>query len=54
MMLVGAALGRGEQVESSLYSKSFRHLYRTGKIADFDKVGAADDAAVGAAAGEIS
>jgi precorrin-4/cobalt-precorrin-4 C11-methyltransferase len=47
MMLVGAALGRGAQVESSLYSKSFRHLYRTGKIADFDKAGAADDAAVG-------
>ena len=28
MMLVGAALGTGAQVESSLYSKDFKHLFR--------------------------
>jgi len=31
MMLVGAALGDGEQVESSLYSKDFKHLFRAKK-----------------------
>ena len=31
MMLVGAALGNGEQVESSLYSKDFKHLFRAVK-----------------------
>jgi precorrin-4/cobalt-precorrin-4 C11-methyltransferase len=31
MMLVGAALGKGEQVESSLYSKDFKHLFRAVK-----------------------
>ena len=31
MMLVGAALGHGEQVESSLYSKEFTHLFRVVK-----------------------
>ena len=31
MLLVGAALGHGEQVESSLYSKNFKHLFRTVK-----------------------
>lgn len=31
MMLVGAALGKGEQVESSLYSKDFKHLFRAKK-----------------------
>jgi precorrin-4/cobalt-precorrin-4 C11-methyltransferase len=31
MMLVGAALGSGEQVESSLYSKDFKHLFRAVK-----------------------
>jgi precorrin-4/cobalt-precorrin-4 C11-methyltransferase len=33
MMLVGAALGKGEQVESSLYSKDFTHLFRVVKKA---------------------
>lgn len=28
MLLVGAALGRGEQTESSLYSKDFTHIFR--------------------------
>lgn len=28
MMLVGAALGHGEQVESRLYSKDYKHLFR--------------------------
>ncbi|KAF3997056.1 precorrin-4 C(11)-methyltransferase [Glaciimonas immobilis] len=31
MMLVGAALGDGQQVESSLYSKEFTHLFRVVK-----------------------
>jgi precorrin-4/cobalt-precorrin-4 C11-methyltransferase len=31
MMLVGAALDRGAQVESSLYSKDFTHLFRVVK-----------------------
>lgn len=31
MMLVGAALGQGEQIESSLYSKDFSHLFRAVK-----------------------
>jgi precorrin-4/cobalt-precorrin-4 C11-methyltransferase len=31
MMLVGAALGSGAQVESSLYSKDFKHLFRAVK-----------------------
>jgi precorrin-4/cobalt-precorrin-4 C11-methyltransferase len=31
MMLVGAALDRGRQVESSLYSKDFTHLFRVVK-----------------------
>jgi len=31
MMLVGAALGKGAQVESSLYSKDFTHLFRAVK-----------------------
>ena len=31
MMLVGAALGTGAQVESSLYSKDFKHLFRAVK-----------------------
>ncbi|QRX84147.1 precorrin-4 C(11)-methyltransferase [Glaciimonas sp. PAMC28666] len=31
MMLVGAALDHGEQVESSLYSKEFTHLFRVVK-----------------------
>lgn len=31
MMLVGGALDRGEQVESSLYSKDFTHLFRVVK-----------------------
>jgi precorrin-4/cobalt-precorrin-4 C11-methyltransferase len=33
MMLVGAALGKGTQVESSLYSKDFTHLFRVVKKA---------------------
>ncbi|MDO8437696.1 MAG: precorrin-4 C(11)-methyltransferase [Nitrosomonadaceae bacterium] len=28
MLLVGAALGHGEQIESSLYSRDFKHLFR--------------------------
>jgi precorrin-4/cobalt-precorrin-4 C11-methyltransferase len=48
MMLVGAALGRGGEVESSLYSKSFRHLYRTGKKADAQSRCPVDGDAVGA------
>lgn len=31
MLLVGAALAQGEQVESSLYSKDFKHLFRSVK-----------------------
>jgi precorrin-4/cobalt-precorrin-4 C11-methyltransferase len=31
MMLVGAALDKGQQVESSLYSKDFTHLFRVVK-----------------------
>jgi len=31
MLLVGAALGDGAQVESSLYSKDFKHLFRAVK-----------------------
>jgi precorrin-4/cobalt-precorrin-4 C11-methyltransferase len=31
MLLVGAALGRGEQTESSLYSKDFTHIFRVVK-----------------------
>ena len=31
MLLVGAALGKGAQVESSLYSKDFKHLFRAVK-----------------------
>ncbi|MDY7579535.1 precorrin-4 C(11)-methyltransferase [Herbaspirillum sp. RTI4] len=31
MMLVGEALGHGEQVESSLYSKDYTHLFRVVK-----------------------
>lgn len=31
MLLVGAALGGGAQVESSLYSKDFKHLFRAVK-----------------------
>ena len=31
MLLVGAALGEGAQVESSLYSKDFKHLFRAVK-----------------------
>lgn len=33
MMLVGAALDKGQQVESSLYSKDFTHLFRVVKKA---------------------
>ena len=31
MMLVGAALGRGAQVESRLYAREYKHLFRTKK-----------------------
>jgi len=31
MLLVGKALGRGEQTESSLYSKDFTHIFRVVK-----------------------
>lgn len=33
MMLVGAALGHGAQVESRLYSKDYKHLFRAKKTA---------------------
>ena len=31
MMLVGAALGHGAQVESRLYAKEYKHLFRAKK-----------------------
>jgi len=37
MMLVGAALDKGQQVESSLYSKDFTHLFRVVKKNKKDK-----------------
>jgi precorrin-4/cobalt-precorrin-4 C11-methyltransferase len=40
MMLVGAALGNGAQVESSLYSKDFTHIFRVVKKTRTKKVAA--------------
>ena len=42
MMLVGAALDKGKQVESSLYSKEFTHLFRVVKKS---KTASAEDVA---------
>jgi len=36
MLLVGKALGRGEQTESSLYSKDFTHIFR---VVEKEKIG---------------
>ena len=38
MMLVGAALGNGAQVESRLYDKDFSHIFRVVKKSKKKKV----------------
>ncbi|MBB3213159.1 precorrin-4/cobalt-precorrin-4 C11-methyltransferase [Herbaspirillum sp. Sphag1AN] len=56
MMLVGAALDKGKQVESSLYSKEFTHLFRVVKKNKAGVDEAADEAgeiAVNPGGGEV-
>jgi precorrin-4/cobalt-precorrin-4 C11-methyltransferase len=52
MMLVGAALDKGMQVESSLYSKDFTHLFRVVKKHKDGAAPATEDAADEAAGPE--